>query len=98
MKAKASAQCPEKIIQLVGTGVGSVLSWDPSILDFGYVTPGVEVTSELTFSNAGPTDVQLSQIKTLTPSSGWCRRRSGRDQADRSKAQDRRHGVPAPRS
>ncbi|MGA9520877.1 MAG: choice-of-anchor D domain-containing protein, partial [Myxococcaceae bacterium] len=48
LKARASAQCPDQTIVLVGYGVGSVLSWDPNILDFKYVTPGVQVTREVT--------------------------------------------------
>ncbi len=79
IRARASAQCPEQNIRLVGTGVGSVLTWDPSILDFKYVTPGVQVTKEVTFSNAGPTDAQLSQIKPLNMQEFWVVAAAGAD-------------------
>ena len=65
LKARASAECPEKIVQLNGTGVASVLSWTPTKVDFKYVSPGVEVNRELTFSNAGPIDAELDQLKTM---------------------------------
>lgn len=67
VKARASAQCPDYAISLKGTGVDSVLTWAPSPLDFGYVTPGAEVEKELVFTNAGLKDVELSQIKSLSP-------------------------------
>ncbi|MGA9521033.1 MAG: choice-of-anchor D domain-containing protein, partial [Myxococcaceae bacterium] len=54
-------------------------SWDPNILDFKYVTPGVQVTREVTFSNAGPSDVQLSQIKPLNMAEFWVVAAAGAD-------------------
>ncbi|MFZ5469333.1 MAG: choice-of-anchor D domain-containing protein [Myxococcota bacterium] len=66
-KARAAEQCPELAITVKGVGVDSVLTWAPNPVDFGYVTPGIEITQELTFTNAGLLDVQLSQIKTLAP-------------------------------
>ena len=61
---RASAQCPVVKVTLTGQGVDSVLSWNPTQVDCGYVTPGVEVTRQVTFTNDGLQDVQLSQIKT----------------------------------
>ena len=43
------------------------------------MSPGVEVTREITFSNAGPTDVQLSQIKTLNSQEFWVVAAAGAD-------------------
>ncbi|MBX5481314.1 MAG: choice-of-anchor D domain-containing protein [Myxococcaceae bacterium] len=63
VKARASAQCPEQIITLTGTGVQSVLSWTPAQVDCGYVTPGVEVVKDVTFTNAGNKDATLSSIR-----------------------------------
>jgi hypothetical protein len=63
-KMRASAQCPEQTVMFTGQGVESVLSWDPTLVDCGYVSPGVEVTRTVTFTNGGLGDVQLSAIKT----------------------------------
>ncbi len=63
VKARASAQCPERNIKLVGAGVGSVLVWEPTVLDFKYVPPGVEVTKEVTFRNFGTKDAELEKIR-----------------------------------
>ncbi|MHB8875958.1 MAG: choice-of-anchor D domain-containing protein [Myxococcaceae bacterium] len=63
IKVRVSTQCPEYPVQLVGTGVDSVLRWAPVPLDFGYVTPGVEVTRELTFTNLGNTEARVSDFK-----------------------------------
>ncbi len=60
---KASAQCPKVTVQLKGTGVDNVLSWSPNVVEFGYVTPGVQVTRTLTFQNAGNADVVLTNLK-----------------------------------
>ncbi len=63
-KMRMSAQCPEFPVELKGEGVDAVLTWQPATLDFGYVTPGISVTKELVFTNAGNSDVTLSQIAT----------------------------------
>jgi hypothetical protein len=59
--------CPDKIVKLIGSGVDMVLTWAPNPVDFGYVTPGLVVGGDLTFSNLGLKDVTLT---TLTPSTG----------------------------
>ena len=65
VKARASAECPDENILLIGTGVGSVLSWEPAILDFKYVSPGVELTKDIAFFNYGPKDAELSDIESF---------------------------------
>ncbi|MBS1154026.1 MAG: putative lipoprotein, partial [Myxococcaceae bacterium] len=57
--------CPDKVVKLVGTGVDAVLAWAPNPLDLGYVTPGLQVSGDLTFSNLGLKPVTVSG---LTPS------------------------------
>jgi len=56
--------CPEVNVRLVGTGVDNVLSWAPSTLDFGYITPGIMVTGEVTFSNQSFKAVELTALTT----------------------------------
>ncbi|MEW5737438.1 MAG: hypothetical protein AB1938_00845 [Myxococcota bacterium] len=56
--------CPEKQVRLIGTGVDQVLSWTPSTVDFGYVTPGLTVEGEVTFANQGLKPVELTMLAT----------------------------------
>jgi hypothetical protein len=66
VELRASDGCPHIMVRLVGTGVDSVLTWDPSPLDFGYVTPTLSASAELTFSNFSITPVTLSSLAPLS--------------------------------
>ncbi|MDX2009323.1 MAG: hypothetical protein SFW67_03985 [Myxococcaceae bacterium] len=56
-------ECPDVTARLVGTGVDSVLtSSQPEGLDFGYVEPGVLVTTRLTFFNRSFKPVELRNL------------------------------------
>jgi len=59
--------CPDKVVKLLGTGVDAVLTWAPNPLDLGYVTPGLQVSGDVTFSNLGLKPVVVSN---LSPSTG----------------------------
>ncbi|MBS1152923.1 MAG: putative lipoprotein, partial [Myxococcaceae bacterium] len=58
--------CPDRIVKLIGTGVDAVLTWGPNPLDLGYVTPGLQVSGEVTFSNLGLKPVSLAGLSTST--------------------------------
>ena len=64
VEMRAAAQCPTQKVTLTGTGVESTLSWEPAIVDCGYVPPGVEVTRTVTFTNGAIAPVQLTNIRT----------------------------------
>lgn len=66
---RAADGCPDKRVRLIGTGVDQVLSWSPATVDFGYVTPGLNVTGEVTFSNQGLKAVELTGMNTFEGSS-----------------------------
>lgn len=71
VRLRKAEGCPEKEVRLVGTGVDSVLSWDPTVLDFGFSPPGYEVEREVTFLNAGLREVKVTDLRTMegsTPS------------------------------
>lgn len=61
---RAAEGCPEVKVRLVGTGVDQVLSWAPSTVDFGYVTPMLTAAADVTFSNQAIHDVTLSAMGT----------------------------------
>lgn len=65
VKMRAAEACPEITVRLIGSGVDSVLTWAPSPLTFGYVTPGLSVNADLTFSNQGFAPVKISNMKPL---------------------------------
>lgn len=64
VKMRVSEGCPDQVIQLAGQGVDSVLTWAPQPLTFGYVPIGLERVETLTFTNAGSTAVQVSNLAT----------------------------------
>jgi hypothetical protein len=65
VKMRASEHCREEVnVTLTGTGVDSVLTWAPTSVDCGYVTPGIEVTRKVTFTNDGLAGAELSALKT----------------------------------
>ena len=51
-------------LQLTGEAVETVLEWTPAQVDCGYATPGVQVNKQVTFTNSGNVDAQLSGIRT----------------------------------
>jgi hypothetical protein len=65
VKMQRADGCPEKIVRLIGNGVDQVLTWDPARVDFGYVTPGLVVTREVTFMNKGLKPVAMTAIGAL---------------------------------
>lgn len=65
VRMRKAEGCPEKQVRLIGTGVDQVLTWAPATVEFGYVTPGLTVESEVTFSNQGLRAVELSTLATF---------------------------------
>lgn len=59
---QAAEECPIVPLRLTGVGADQVLTWDPQSVDFGAVTPGVQVTRQVTFTNLGNKDATLSEI------------------------------------
>lgn len=62
---RAAEGCPDVTVKLIGTGVTNALEWAPTPVDFGYVTPGLSVTADLTFSNYGRRQVEIANLKPL---------------------------------
>jgi hypothetical protein len=58
--------CPDKVVKLIGSGVDAVLTWSPNPLDLGYVTPGLQVAGDVTFTNLGLKPVSLTELVTST--------------------------------
>jgi hypothetical protein len=64
IKLKGPGDCPEAEIDIKGQGADEVLSWAPSSLDFGYVTPGVAAPKKVIFNNLSKAPITLRNINT----------------------------------
>ncbi|MBL8912917.1 MAG: hypothetical protein JNM17_19645 [Archangium sp.] len=53
--------------RVVGVGVGSVVSWNPAAIDFGYVVPGETRTASVTLTNCAIEPVTVRQLSTSSP-------------------------------
>lgn len=64
---RAAEQCSTiSRVRLIGTGVGQIITLTPNPVDFGYVTPGLEVTAEATASNFSFKDVELTNLRIMS--------------------------------
>lgn len=60
---RAARECPLVPVEIIGVGVDNVLSWSPSSVDCGAVSPQFEVTREVTFTNLGANEAVLTEMK-----------------------------------
>ncbi len=74
-----ACSCLPTDVHLVGRGLGVLLTWVPSVIDFKYVPPGATVTKSITLSNSSTSEVQLSQIKLLNVQEFWVVAAEGED-------------------
>jgi hypothetical protein len=64
VKMKGPGDCPEAEIDIKGSGTDEVLSWAPSSLNFGYVSPGVAAPKKVLFTNLSKAPITLRNINT----------------------------------
>lgn len=67
IRLKAGGSCGEKDVQLIGSGTEDVLEWNPTSLDFNYVSPGQESIRQVTFINHTSSPVELFNIGSTMP-------------------------------
>jgi hypothetical protein len=66
---RAGPNCPAGTVVLKGEGTtDEVLTWTPSSLDFGYVSPGTQSLRKVTFTNKATAPVVLTQLLPSLPS------------------------------
>lgn len=58
----AGPSCEAKTVTVKGTGVDDVLTWTPTNLRFGMVSPSFERVMEIVFTNTASAPIQLSNI------------------------------------
>jgi hypothetical protein len=65
---RAGPSCPPGTVTLKGEGVtAEVLTWTPSSLDFGYVSPGTDSPRKVTFTNIATAPIVLTQVLPSLP-------------------------------
>lgn len=62
VRLKGAGDCPEAEIVIKGKGADDVLSWTPSSLDFGYVSPNVAAPKQVVFTNLSNVPITLRGI------------------------------------
>jgi hypothetical protein len=67
--ARASTDCPYTTVHLVGRGVSTLLSWEPSSIDCGWVPLGASIERSVQFHNFGLTPVVVHQFTMQGPAS-----------------------------
>ncbi|MBE2249376.1 MAG: VWA domain-containing protein [Myxococcus sp.] len=65
--AGAGPSCESVTVTVKATGVEDVLSWTPSNLRFGLVSPGFDRTMEVVFTNTANAAVELTNITVSSP-------------------------------
>lgn len=67
MAVHGSGDCPSKTVTLKGTGSDGVLSWSPTDIDFGYVSPSIQADRQVTFLNKSNVPIVLTEVQTSLP-------------------------------
>jgi hypothetical protein len=62
LRVRRAPTCPERSAFLSGRGLSTNFEWDPTSLDFGYVTPGTTATQPVLFRNGSSQDVTLTNL------------------------------------
>jgi hypothetical protein len=64
---KGPGECEAAEVKLKGTGVDDVLTWTPTALDFGYVSPSIEAPRQVVFTNLSKVPIVLTQVVSSMP-------------------------------
>ncbi len=62
VKMKGAGECPEVTVTLRGQGSNEVLTWSPTVLNYGYVNPGDEALQDVVFINPASVPVTLTAV------------------------------------
>lgn len=77
---KGAGGCPDVTVTLKGEGSdGTVLSWTPSSLDFGFVSPGFDSVKDVLFTNTTNVPIVLTEVTSSLPTDFEHRVPAGQD-------------------
>jgi len=65
--ARGAGECPEQTITITGEGWDDVLSWTPTELNYGFVSPGYEAVKEVLFTNLSNVPITLTEVTSQSP-------------------------------
>jgi len=73
--------CPTQTVQIRGEGSDDVLSWAPTSLNFGYVSPPYEGIRDVIFTNLSNTPIKITNIASTMPTDFFQSVPAGTDQS-----------------
>ena len=62
-----AGDCPSRPVTVKGTGSDGVLSWTPSDINYGYVSPSIQADRQVVFINKSNVPITLTQVATSMP-------------------------------
>ncbi len=65
---KGPGDCPQGNVTLKGNGANTVLSWTPTSIDYGYVSPNISAPRDVIFTNTSNVPIVLTNVQTNLPS------------------------------
>lgn len=77
---RGPGSCPDATIAIRGEGSDETLTWSPTSLTYGYVSPGSEAIKMVTFINPATAPVVLSMITASDPADFYHAVPAGQDQ------------------
>ncbi|MCC6336893.1 MAG: choice-of-anchor D domain-containing protein [Myxococcales bacterium] len=64
---KGAGECPEQTVTITGEGSDDVLTWTPTELNYGFVSPGYEAVREVLFTNLSNVPITLTEVTSGSP-------------------------------
>jgi hypothetical protein len=64
---RGAGECPDQVVTITGEGSDDVLSWTPTELNYGYVSPGFEAVREVLFTNLSNVPITLTEVTSQAP-------------------------------
>jgi hypothetical protein len=64
---QGAGECPEQVVTITGEGSDDVLTWTPTELNYGFVSPGFEAVKEVLFTNLSNVPILLTEVTSGSP-------------------------------
>lgn len=67
VKVRGAGACQEQTVIIRGEGSDDVLTWTPSSLAYGFVSPGTEALKDVVFTNISNVPITLTEVTSSLP-------------------------------
>jgi hypothetical protein len=64
---RGPGECPEQVVTITGEGSDDVLTWTPTELNYGFVSPGFEAVKSVLFTNLSNVPITLTEVTSAAP-------------------------------